>query len=183
MKVACSFTTIPSRLPLIYPIVEAILNQTRLPDIIYIHIPYISKRGKEYQQKDIVKLEESIQQHKNGHLVKINRVRHDYGAITKLLPTIEIERLCENWENTYVLIIDDDRIMSPRCVESFIRKAEEYPDYALSMSGWIQSGYQFLLGPNVSDTHVDWIEGTNGIFCPLKYLYLEMLLKHINYYY
>ena len=99
-----SLTTIPSRIDLLKPILDSVLRQTIFIDHIEINIPYECLRtGEKY----------IIPQ----WLLQMNKVQifrtTDYGAITKIAPTL----LRHRGENIGIWSIDDDIIYPPNSLE------------------------------------------------------------------
>ena len=104
MKIIASFTTTPQRINLILPTIQSILNQTIPVNGIDINIPLIFQRtGEKYEIPSwLLALE---QDSKNTDCqVRLFRTE-DYGAITKIAPTLM--RYKDN-EEVYIWSIDDD---------------------------------------------------------------------------
>lgn len=99
MKFVISFTTSPSRIIKIKPMIESIINQTLKPDLIILNIPEVFPRTNErYIIPDFVE-----------NNVIINSIEKDLGPATKVIPTISYLRK-NNYEekNTYIIYLDDD---------------------------------------------------------------------------
>jgi hypothetical protein len=177
MRIVGSMTTIPERISKIKKVIQSILNQTRKLDLLYLNIPYISKKGLKYKIPYYLQDKEYI---------KINRCE-DYGPITKLLPTLDVETDPE----TYIITFDDDRLVHKDVVKIIERKIKKYPDAVLSFSGWNVGFFPFYLqclDNNIQDVEVDWVQGCHSITYPRKVInknkYLEsfpeisLLSKH-----
>lgn len=121
MRVVVSLTTIPSRMDRVANVIQNIFKfQTTPPDVVYLNIPNTFKRtGEPYR---VSKTLDGI-----PGLV-VNRVAKDYGPITKLLPTLDVEKD----PNTCIIIIDDDIHYFPNMIETLVKKACEFPDYVIT---------------------------------------------------
>ena len=111
-KVIISLTTIPSRSCYILDTLNSILNQTQLPSMIYIGIPYISLRepGLDYT------FPKKIYNHK---LIKIVYYENDDGPIMKLLTGLrELQLLKKDYK---IITIDDDMIYNKHLIENLMR--------------------------------------------------------------
>lgn len=171
MRIVGSITTIPDRIKHITPVLRNILDQTRLLDKLYINIPYISLRGKEY---DITQLD--LTDLPNKDIICVNRIEKDYGSLSKLLPTL----YHENDPDTLILTFDDDMMYGNKVVEIMENKATQYPDSALSFSGIIYGhGFfsYYLMISNTKDVEVDWIQGTHVCSYRRKMLTIDGLLS------
>lgn len=172
MRVVVSLTTIPKRLLLIIPVVESIVRQEVPFDEIYLNIPDKSKKGEPYPlQKFKAKLEE------RGILDKVNINNCiDTGPSTKLVPTLNKE----TDENTRILTLDDDMIISPKMNKMLKEYITLYPDKALSLSGWIIGSIPFYEIVNEVNelTPVDWIQGATGIVYKRGWLDLSTIFNY-----
>jgi hypothetical protein len=177
-RIVFCVTTIPDRFNKIYATLNCALNQLRPFDQIYVTIPEQSKSGKNFQKKDFNDFENYVANHKNGLLVKILRPKIDYGSIMKFLTVLEVEKDPE----TLLLIGDDDRFMGPLTSSLFLQKSTEYPNAALSCSGWAVGQFPCYLQFVHSfkeDKSVDWLQGTDGIL--LKRKFFESSMQLIDY--
>lgn len=135
IRIVVSLTTIPSRLKFLDRVVRDLLNQTHLPDTIYLHIPRYSK--KENRPYDVDSLRTFLP---SDSRLLIN-ICDDYGPITKLIPTLDLETDPE----TLIIIVDDDMHYYPDRIKQLLTYAEEYPNAAIGGDGWIiSSGINFL---------------------------------------
>ena len=107
MRIVGSITTIPDRISLIEAVLDSILSQTRPLDCLYLNIPNISKKGKQYRIPEFLKIKNLV----------LNRCE-DYGPITKLLPVLDIE----TDPDTYIVTFDDDRIVHRDVVKIITKK-------------------------------------------------------------
>jgi hypothetical protein len=157
-RLVFSFTTIPSRLSFVYETLESALNQTRAFDQIYVILPQMSKRGKSFDPKEILRLQQWIARHPKGTSIRVLRPDLDHGPIMKILPVLDEELDDE----TLLLFGDDDRKLLPGFSNVFYQAACLHPDAALSLSGWCAARWQLIRAPR-QFIRVDWIQGTDGI--------------------
>ena len=138
-RVVVSLTSLPSRLLHLPRILDLILNQTVLPDALYVNIPYFSSR----EQRPYV-LPPSLLSYlsslpeKFRSLVNINHCLPDYGPATKLIPTLQAEQPVD--PSTLVVTVDDDLIYPPFYLASMISAARRYPNAALGLKGYTLGG-------------------------------------------
>jgi hypothetical protein len=154
MRIVGSITTIPDRISLIEAVLDSILSQTRPLDCLYLNIPNISKKGKQYRIPEFLKIKNLV----------LNRCE-DYGPITKLLPVLDIE----TDPDTYIVTFDDDRIVHRDVVKIIEKKIAKYPKHVLSFSGWNMGSFPFYLeryDDNTEDIEVDWVQGCHSITYP-----------------
>ncbi len=167
-----SLTTIPSRINNIEPTVRSLLEQSRPLDKIYINIPLKSKKGKKYIIPSFLSKLESDK-------FVINRCEEDYGAITKLLPTLDHE----NRKNTYIITFDDDWVMDKDVIKIFSYKIKQYPNCALSFSGYCAGTFPHYMQRFVDNEHdqeTDWIQGCHGICYPRHLINKKDILQLID---
>ena len=111
LKFCVSLTPIPSRLRFIYKTLDSIKNQSKLPDKIFLNIPY------KYERFKNEKIDKEILKKIKFKNLKIVRCL-DYGPGTKLLGSI---KYIKNFD--YVILIDDDHIYNKDMLEIFYREA------------------------------------------------------------
>lgn len=104
MRIIASLTTTPTRINFIEPTINSILNQTISIEAIELNIPYVFKRtGEKYEIPEwLIDLEKNNKNNKCE--LRIYRTE-DYGAITKVAPTLI---RYNNDANVYVWSLDDD---------------------------------------------------------------------------
>lgn len=131
MKIIASLTTIPSRINFILPTIESIFSQTIPIDSIEINIPYIFKRtGEAYELPEwLIALEQNSKDTKCK--VKIFRTE-DYGAITKVAPTLIRHK---NSVDTYIWSVDDDFAYPENMLAVLYREFSPGKNRVLSHSG------------------------------------------------
>ena len=122
--VIISLTSIPSRLPLIEPALKSLLNQSRAPREIRLHLPKYSRR-----EQTAYVVPEAL---RGLRCVKIVECERDWGPATKFIPAILALP-----DEQPLLVVDDDRIYPPNLIADLEAAARELPDAALGMSGWI----------------------------------------------
>ena len=128
-KVVVSLTTSPSRINTLEKTLNTILNQSYPPYIIRINIPKIFKRtGEIYSIPSFIK---------DNPKIKIYEYDEDYGPIMKILPTIMDYK---NHTNVSIIYTDDDVIMLPKTIETFLKLEDKYPEYTLCLSGFQFNG-------------------------------------------
>lgn len=116
-RTVISMTSIPERLKYLRPVLTSLLDQTYKVDEISLNIPYVSRKGKEYE---IPKWLEELAKNMESP-VQIHRVPVDLGPGTKILPTLKRETL-----DTLIIVVDDDNIYSSKLVEGLIEEYERY---------------------------------------------------------
>jgi hypothetical protein len=129
MKVWVSLTTTPSRIDKMEKTLRSLLDQSYPAEKIVINIPYrFGRTDEEYVIPGW--LERMLFQHR--HIV-INRTILDYGAITKLLPTLE---LLKEDEDVWIATADDDIDYLPHTLELYARMSEVFTAKpAMGLSG------------------------------------------------
>ena len=152
MRVVVSLSTIPSRIKTLNTVLKSLLNQTYPIDLIYINLPYWSKREDcEYPLPDLYNFSTQI---------RILRCE-DHGPITKLYPVLAEETDPE----TLIITVDDDCNYSTDGIETLVRWAEEFPDAAIGSAGITVGRWYNYLGyvRNTSKvTPVSILEGYSG---------------------
>lgn len=161
-KIIVSLTTIPSRVENLPLVVDSILNNTIVPDIIYINIPRISsKENEEYEIPEQLKL---------NNQVKINITEKDYGPLTKLYPTL----LEELDPESVIICVDDDKEYDNHLIEHLLLASEKYPNSCICISGWNYINLGFLALPitipiNNMVKNVDILQCYNGVLYKRKF--------------
>ena len=147
LKFCVSLTTIPSRLKFIYRTLDSIKSQSKLPDKIFLNIPYKYERFKnEKIDKEILKKIKF----KNLQIVRCI----DYGPGTKLLGSIKYIKKFD-----YVILLDDDHTYNKDMLEIFYREA--------SLN--IKNSYSFCV-QKIKDCYIG--QGADGFLINTKYLKL-----------
>lgn len=115
-RIVVSLTTIPDRVKLLPETLAALDKQTQRPNVIYLQIPYVTKKGKLY---DIEELQKVITAYPN---VIINRPLNDAGPITKFVPVLDQELD----PNTWIILVDDDMIYDARMIEKLMNPTYDH---------------------------------------------------------
>ena len=102
-RTVISMTTIPERINNLKVALSSLLNNTQRVDEIIINIPYLTRKGKEYNIPLWLSSCKSI---------KIIRCDYDYGSSTKLLPTLQREN-----PNTNIIVVDDDILYGVKTIQ------------------------------------------------------------------
>jgi hypothetical protein len=120
-----ALTTTPARLPFIYPTLNGLLDQTVRPRRIVLAVPRWSQREQRpYRVPALLRRQTAIE---------VLACDRDWGPATKLIPAL---RQPGRGPDDAVLAVDDDNIYPRRFVETFVRRAPEMPEAALSLRGW-----------------------------------------------
>ncbi|MBI5330566.1 MAG: hypothetical protein HZB71_08140 [Betaproteobacteria bacterium] len=122
-EVVVCLTTLPSRLPLLAPALKSLLNQSRAPRAIRLHLPRFSRR-----EQCAYPIPEEL---RGLRCVRIVECERDWGPATKSIPA-----LLEFPDAQPLLIVDDDRIYPPGLIAELEAAARTLPGAALGMSGW-----------------------------------------------
>jgi hypothetical protein len=175
-KVVVTFTTTPERISIIDIMIKSIIDQTKLPDKIYLCIPEISRITQTtYLIPDWLK---------QIPILEIITTPTDLGPITKLIPTWLKEK---HNENTKIIVVDDDQIYAKYLIETLVSWSELLPESALGNSGvLVPSSYlpsdivckpKTLLGKlRVSSAQitipfrVDYLFGYAGVLLKAKFI-------------
>src|SRR5438876_7068871 len=125
-RVIASLTTVPDRINNLRPTIRSLLKQTRPPDEIVLAIPEFSVR----EQRPYAVPE---------YLLRLPRVRvlhcaEDWGPATKFIGAIQDE-LATGRENTFIMVLDDDRIYPRDALETYLYYSEQLPNAALCFRG------------------------------------------------
>ena len=142
-RVVVTLTTIPTREKSVIKTIQSIQEGSLKPDVIYVNLPEWYPRFKCAPDSNLVSKLVSMK-------VTVNSCK-DYGVLTKLLPTMEIEKDPE----TLIVILDDDMIYQPRFLEGLVKGHEEfgcpvgysgiaYPETVMKM--WGRLGYYLFQG-------------------------------------
>jgi hypothetical protein len=159
MKIWVSLTTTPNRINKMEKTLQSLINQSYPADKIIINLPYrFGKTDEEYVIPDW------LETMCFRHGILINRSILDYGAITKLVPTLE---LIKPDEDIWIATADDDIDYIPHTLELYARMLEVFtvkPAMALSgcfLRTWGIRGtnLKLVLEPSKKTEGVDVVEG------------------------
>jgi len=159
-RIICSMTTIPPRYELLHRTLDSLQNQTRVPDIIYIHVAPETIKS---HAQDIPRLYEIAQGY---HNVKINVIKKDLGPITKVVP---LERLISSSDK--VVLVDDDVIYHPSMIQGLL-------DANLPAAGYAgRKDMNFIAGDTIKEQQEsDFLETYAGV------MYTGSVLKGLGVY-
>lgn len=130
MYIIASLTTIPSRINLILPTIESIFKQTIPVRRVDINIPYFCKRTNEEYKIPTWLVE--LEQNSKGTKCEVFIYRtEDYGALTKVVPTLIRHR---NINDAYVWSVDDDFIYPQNMLAVLYREYIPNNNYILCHS-------------------------------------------------
>ncbi|PKQ46727.1 hypothetical protein [Confluentibacter flavum] len=173
MNVIISFTTIPSRIGKIKPMIESICNQTLKPDSIILWLPKVYKR---------IQRETIIPDFIKNAPIKI-KLCDDVGPFTKLYYSLKQE-----WDNkeTLIVTVDDDVYYPPKFLKTLLKYAKKYPDKAIGYRGRIlkdkcdySTSLKFFGSPSRKPLQVDIITGTWGAAYRVKFFDLDIFNDEI----
>ena len=171
MKYIVSFTTSPSRIKKIKPMLDSILNQTKKPDLIILNLPKIFHRTKEtYIIPEFV-----------SKSVFVNIIDIDYGPATKIVPAIKYLN-DENYdkEETRIIYVDDDVRYPDKMIESFDKTIIPRDN-----SVWAASGFIITEKKNIwikrHNSNISIAEGYGGVCVKLK-MFDDDFISYINKY-
>lgn len=122
MRIFCSLTTIPSRFQRIEKTIDSLLDQTVLPDKIFIHIPETYNFRFKESHVNPQALELFRARYANYRdIVVFNPVKEDNGPGTKLVGFFETEQWGEQTADDFILIVDDDVLYNRDFVENYVQ--------------------------------------------------------------
>jgi hypothetical protein len=167
MRIIASLTTTPYRIDLIKPTIDSILNQTIPIDAIELNIPQVFLRtGEIYKIPDWLSILERDSNYTN---CKISIFRtEDYGAITKVAPTL---LRYKNAEDAFIWSVDDDFVYPVNMLATLYREYIPTKHRLLSHSGGNWTYDSDKLNCINYNTHrmegvVDFFEGFAGVLYP-----------------
>ncbi len=117
-KIIVSLTTIPSRLNLLIPVINSIINQTIRPDEIVLVLPQKSFREQKDDINDPYEFTVAIHRYLTENNITLLRPEKDYGPIMKILPVILREK--ERKTDNIVISIDDDKVYFNNTIEDLV---------------------------------------------------------------
>ena len=176
MRIIGSMTTLPDRLFKISKPIMHILNQSKKLDVLYLNITYKTRSGKKYDIPD-----NFLNQFKDFDTKVILNRCEDFGPITKLAPTLDIE----TESSTIILTFDDDIIVSKNLIETLWKKSKKLKNSSIGFSGICVGKLPFkfqLVYDNVIDTKVDILQGVHVILYKRSFFPIEKACDHlVNY--
>ena len=185
MKVIVSFTTIPSRIRFIEPVIKSLHSQSLVPSEIHIQVPdYSEKEHAPYVIPSFVSKYPRV-------IIKSHKL--DFGSASKWLYPIEY---LSKEKDTILVIVDDDCIHDTSCIETLLQKMDgsegtcfcfsggifsRYPEVVskFCVAETIQSNSLTILKNNEKDCNVDVIQGF-GMFALRPYWFDGLNLERIK---
>jgi len=152
--VIASMTTIPSRIRLVRPVIESVLNQSIKVEALEFNIPFFCQRTNEkYEIPEwLLDMEK----------VRIFRTP-DYGAITKIAPTLIRHA---NDDVTHIWSVDDDCAFPMNQLELLVSKYQVGNNRILTRyGGAINNGHDFQSRFS-GEGSVTFLEGFGGVLYP-----------------
>jgi hypothetical protein len=125
-RVIASLTTVPDRINNLSPTIQSLLKQTRPPDEIVLAIPEFSVR--EQRPYEVPKYISRLPR------VRILHCRRDWGPATKFIPIVR-EELAAGRGDTFIMVVDDDRVYPRDALETYLHYNKQLPDAALCFRG------------------------------------------------
>lgn len=154
--IIASLTTIPSRIDLLKPILDSVLNQIISVHHIEINIPYKCLRtGEDYHIPEWLK---------NMDKVLIFRTA-DYGAITKIAPTL----LRHHGESIGIWSVDDDIIYPSNSLEILYKAFDPSRSTIICNLGTLISNRLKKYYPK--DQQVMMLEASSGVLYPTSCIF------------
>jgi hypothetical protein len=168
MNIIVSFSTLPSRIGRIMPMIDSIIGQTMHPTQFVMCLPLFSQRE---QCKYVVP--DDIPNAVTRLFCDI-----DYGPATKLVPTLNITK-----DDDIIITVDDDVVYEPHLIEELVDTSIKYPNTRLGFMG--SSDGRFVHSEYCVDelTKVDTLGGYRGILYRrnfIKCVDLLSLIYHID---
>jgi len=129
-RVVVGFSTIPPRFSSLQKTIEGLLNQTRVPDKIYLYI------ADYYPRFDIKVTDSMIPEYLKQYEPVLQIVRgRDYGPISKLFCSLKME----SDPDTIVVTCDDDLIYKENWLNELVINSERLPNCAVGLRGRLMS--------------------------------------------
>ena len=166
VPVLVSFTTSPTRLHKCRPVIDSLLNQTRLPDAIILNLPpRFDRTGEEYPP------DASLPDWLAGNsLIQIRRCDRDWGPATKIVPTIA--RLPQGSLRPIVISVDDDIRYPPGAISALAKSALPCALGDAELEVWCAAGFDFVSSrPSSVKEHGKCcavVEGFAGVAYPTR---------------
>lgn len=122
-RIVVSFTTIPSRIQYVQPVIDSIRSQSLSPDAIELNIP------KEYRRRDFGEPDAA----KFPHHCDVVICDADYGPATKVLPTVQ---RYSGRDDVIIVYCDDDRLYDRDWLKRLVELSRQYPDACIAEQGF-----------------------------------------------
>lgn len=165
MRLIVSFTTTPTRIKSIEPMINSILNQSRQPDMFIINLP-----TKYLKDKTELIIPDFI---KNNDKIIVNRCQ-DVGPATKLLGILYSKIHFNN--NDYIITVDDDIFYQKNLLKYYQNYILLKPNSVFGLQGFnLNNGIINYTNKKIKFNQVDVLEGFGSICYPYKFLKKDIL--------
>jgi hypothetical protein len=131
-RVVVSLSTIPSRIHLLQPALDSIMNQHETPDVVYLTLPKKKKPNIPLNYT----VPKFIQTYQRQGKLRILTPEWDYGSISKVFHVLLEEPI-----DSHIIYVDDDWIYHPTMIQVLHEKSLLYPDCAVAFSGGVFRNY------------------------------------------
>jgi GT2 family glycosyltransferase len=159
-----SFTTLPSRIHRIGPMVDSLRNQTAKPDEIRLYVPRFCTR--ERTGYDIPAWLAAAG-------VTLIRCDDDWGPATKLIPCL----VDGGHPDDTIVTVDDDVVYEPHLLEDLVAASRARPDAVLCMMGVDQRGAFVHAEHLTSPTEVAMVGGYRGVLYKRRFFHVDALRR------
>lgn len=171
MRLIVSFTTTPTRIKSIEPMINSILQQSRQPDMFIINLP-----TKYLKDKNELIIPDFI---KNNDKIIVNRCE-DVGPATKLLGILYSSIKFNN--DDHIITVDDDISYQKDLVKYYHNYCLLNSKFVFGLQGFnLVNGNIYYTNKAIKLTQVDVLEGYGSICYPYKFLKKD-ILNTIKYY-
>lgn len=150
-RLVVALSTIPSRIHLLQPTLESLMNkQTLPPDAVYLTLP--RKKAHTHSLLNYT-LPHFIQTYQSTGRLTILSPEYDYGSIMKVLHVLETEK-----EDTRIVYVDDDWTYDETMLQVLYEKSLQYPNDALCLNGGMLRNYFRQIGhTNLQHNHYPYV--------------------------
>ncbi|MGY8673116.1 MAG: hypothetical protein ACKVHO_11065 [Verrucomicrobiia bacterium] len=168
LRLVISCTTSPGRIQLFRPVVQSILDQTVVADAIYLHLPQRFRNTDVYEIPAWLSAEKRIQ---------INRIGHDFGPISKLLPVLKLEPD----PATIIVTVDDDVVFPKDVMQAFLAATMADPGSAYCSKGFSFDCHTQKINPVRGELAAcDCVQGFSGCCYRRGHFCQDTLLKDVK---
>ncbi|WP_416865283.1 MAG: hypothetical protein ACMVP2_23020 [Imperialibacter sp.] len=119
-----SLSTTPERIAKIGPAIASLMDQTVMPDKIFLCIAKKSRNGQAYKIPGFLS---------GNPLVEISWVEKDLGPATKWFYTCNADHIAKG---SNIIVLDDDQVYPKQLVEHYMHCRRQFPGAAFTLLGW-----------------------------------------------
>jgi hypothetical protein len=119
-----SLSTTPERIARIGPAIASLMDQTMMPDKIFLCIAKKSRKGQTYKIPGFLS---------GNPLVEISWVEKDLGPATKWFYTCSADHIAKG---SNIIVLDDDQAYPRQLVEHYMHCRRQFPAAAFTLLGW-----------------------------------------------